>query len=91
LNKDSAAVYADAGVLSVFGRSTTHVINQITNRAGQSVLLPANVTTVSKRAATIVLGPTLFGAQNRSDFFSLQASGTFFVVSGRSQTTLVGI
>jgi hypothetical protein len=81
--------------LTIFGRALNSVISAVFNRAGTSVLNSASSSTlvaVSRTATTATLqNADLFLLQSRSSNLTLKATGTFFVVAGRTQNHLVGI
>lgn len=74
-------------------RSQPVAITQVLNRDGSSALAAAALTSVVARSGTITLLASLktfFNTVVRTGYTTLNASGTFIHVSGRSNTYLIG-
>jgi len=83
---------ASSSTLVAVSRTATTAITQILNRSGSSVIDPSELTTVTARSGDVTLqNADLFVLQSRSSNLTLKATGTFFVVAGRTQNHLVGI
>lgn len=77
----------------VLGRVGPVTVTQVNSRTGLA-LTAVLFTTVVARSGTVTLPATfktLFHTVGRSGYASLDASGTFFAIAGRSTTSLIGL